>query len=92
MNRMKHALHTILPSVALVAMFGIVLPVQAQDSDLKAAKPTAIGTAIERKEAMRDLWVEHIFWIRNAVIATLANNTAAAKVADGEVLANAKRV
>jgi hypothetical protein len=89
---MRHTLHTILASVALVAVFGIVLPVQAQDSDLKAAKPTAISTAIERKEVMRDLWVEHIFWIRNVVIETLANNTAAAKVADGEVLANAKRV
>lgn len=41
---------------------------------------------------MRDLWVEHIFWIRNVVIETLANNTAAEKVADGEVIANAKRV
>ena len=65
---MRHTLHTILASVALVAVFGIVLPVQAQDSDLKAAKPTAISTAIERKEVMRDLWVEHIFWIRNVVI------------------------
>ena len=41
---------------------------------------------------MRDLWIEHIFWIRNVVIETLANNTAAAKVAEGEVIANAKRV
>ena len=89
---MKHTLQITLASAALVAMFGIVLPVQAQDSDLKAAQPTAISTAIERKEAMRDLWVEHIFWIRNVVIETVANNTAAAKVADGEVVANAKRV
>jgi hypothetical protein len=88
---MRHTLHTILASVALAAMFGIVSPVQAQDRDL-AANPTAISTAIERKEVMRDLWVEHIFWIRNVVVETLANNTAAAQVADGEVLANARRV
>lgn len=41
---------------------------------------------------MRDLWIEHIFWIRNVVLETLDNNTAAAKVAEGEVIANAKRV
>jgi hypothetical protein len=78
--------------VALAAMFGVVLPVQAQDSDHRAAKPPAISTAIEQREVMRDLWVEHVFWIRNVVIETLANNPAAAKVADGEVIANAKRV
>lgn len=89
---MKHILRATLASVALAAMFGLVLPVQAQDSDHRANKPPGISTAIERKEAMRDLWVEHIFWVRNVGIETLANNNAAAKVAEVEVIANAKRV
>lgn len=90
--KMKHTLHITLASVALAAMFGIVSPVQAHDSDHRSATPPAISTAIERKEVMRDLWIEHIFWIRNVVIETLASNSAAAKVAEGEVIANAKRV
>ncbi len=32
---------------------------------------------------MHDLWNEHIFWIRNVVLDTLANNTAAATVTEG---------
>jgi hypothetical protein len=90
--KMKYTLHTTLAFVALAALFGIIFPVQAQDSDCRATKPPAISTAIERKEVMRDLWIEHIFWIRNVVLETLANNTAAAKVAEDEVIANAKRV
>lgn len=83
---------TVLASAALVALWGTAVPVQAQDAAVRVARPAAIMTAVDRKEAMRDLWVEHIFWIRNVVLETYANNPAAAKVADGEVLANAKRV
>jgi hypothetical protein len=45
---------------------------------------------LETKMALRDLWVEHIFWIRNYVVATHAGDKAQAKVAEAEVLANAK--
>jgi hypothetical protein len=88
---MKHTLYNTLASLALAAIFGLALPVQAQDSN-RAAMPTAINTALEQKEAMRDLWIEHIFWIRIVVIETLTGNPAAAKVGEGEVIANAKRV
>jgi hypothetical protein len=40
--------------------------------------------------ALRDLWVEHIFWIRSYVLATHAGDVAQSSVAEKEVVANAK--
>jgi hypothetical protein len=51
------------------------------------ADPAAI---FETKAALRDLWVEHVFWIRSYVIAAHADDAAQRKVAEGEVIANAK--
>jgi len=44
----------------------------------------------ETKMALRDLWVEHVFWIRNYVLANSTHDEAQRKVAEAEVLANAK--
>jgi hypothetical protein len=45
---------------------------------------------LETKMALRDLWVEHIFWIRNYVLAEHAHDATQAKIAEAEVEANAK--
>ncbi len=42
--------------------------------------------------ALRDLWLGHIFWVRNVVIETLAGNAAAMATAEKEVVANAKQI
>jgi hypothetical protein len=39
---------------------------------------------------LRDLWIGHIFWIRNVSFATFDKNNAAVKAAEQEVVANAK--
>src|SRR5262249_48956986 len=39
-----------------------------------------------------DLWVGHIFWVRNVVLATIAGNAAEAKAAEGQVVANAQAI
>ncbi len=41
---------------------------------------------------MRDLWVGHVFWVRNVALATLAKNEAAANAAEQQVVANAKAI
>jgi hypothetical protein len=41
---------------------------------------------------MRDLWTEHIFWIRNVVLDNAANIAAARDAAEQEVVANAKEI
>ncbi|HEY6643214.1 hypothetical protein [Povalibacter sp.] len=40
--------------------------------------------------ALRDLWVEHVFWIRSYVLATNAGDEAQRAVAEAEVVNNAK--
>lgn len=42
--------------------------------------------------ALRDLWVGHVFWVRNVVLETVAGNTAAATAAENEAVANAKQI
>ncbi|MGH7205675.1 MAG: hypothetical protein ACREI2_05650 [Nitrospiraceae bacterium] len=55
--------------------------------------PTAEAAKIaQTKEALRDLWVGHIFWIRNVVLDNATNNPAARDAAEKEVVANAKQI
>ncbi len=53
------------------------------------APPEGSAKVVATDAVLRDLWVGHIFWVRNVVTATLAKNAAAAKVAEAEVVANA---
>jgi len=42
--------------------------------------------------ALRNLWVDHVFWVRNVSIATFNKNNAALKTADRRVVANAQLI
>jgi hypothetical protein len=44
------------------------------------------------KAALRDLWIGHVFWVRNVVIAELAGNAAAQQAAEKQVVANAQSI
>lgn len=59
-----------------------------------AAAPTVDSSqkasAQDTKMALRDLWVEHAFWIRSYVLATHAGDKAQQQIAEAEVVANAK--
>ena len=60
---------------------------------VSAASPPSSAdrvAVLETKMALRDVWVEHVFWIRSYVLATHAHDEAQSKVAEGEVLSNAK--
>ncbi len=46
----------------------------------------------ELKLALRDLWVGHIFWVRNVVLTTKYGDAAAAKVDQQQVVQNAKEI
>lgn len=61
--------------------------VAAQHAD---AAPSA--KLLATRQAMRDLWTDHIFWVRNVVIATKDKNPEARKAAEAEVVANAKTI
>jgi hypothetical protein len=51
-----------------------------------SVKTAEVGTAL------RDLWVGHIFWVRNVVVATLADNPTAVAASEEQVVANAQAI
>lgn len=56
------------------------------------AQSPAVVKVAETGAALRDLWVGHIFWVRNVVVGTFAGNNQAAAAAEKEVVANAKQI
>jgi hypothetical protein len=62
-----------------------------------AAEPAKKSESISVKQAatraaIRDLWVGHIFWVREVVVRTAAKDTAGASAAEQQVVANAKQI
>jgi hypothetical protein len=48
--------------------------------------------AIELQEALRDLWVDHIFWVRTVVLTSKYGDAEATKVAEANAVQNAKAI
>ena len=44
------------------------------------------------KAALRDLWIGHVFWVRNVVVAGLAGDAAAQRTAEKQVVGNAQSI
>jgi len=57
-----------------------------------AAPASADSAALTTRLALRDLWVEHIFRIRNYAIANQAANKQQAKVAANQVVDNSTKI
>lgn len=76
---------------AFALFLGLGTPALA-DQTTKPEGPTHSATLDATKAALRDLWVEHVFWIRNYVVANEAGDAEALEVAETEVVANAKAI
>jgi hypothetical protein len=83
--------HRIAPVLAVVALLVATVPACAQHEHTASAQASTTKVA-ETGAALRDLWVGHVFWVRNVVVATLDGNQAAATAAEKEVVANAKQI
>lgn len=57
-----------------------------------AATATPGSKLADTKAALRDLWLGHVFWVRNVVEARLAGDADRARTAEHEVVANAKAI
>jgi hypothetical protein len=68
----------------LMAFFAVPALAEAQ------AKATA--DPLETRLAVRDLWVGHIFWVRNVVTARFEKDAKAEAAAEKQVVANAKSI
>jgi hypothetical protein len=79
---------------AIMAAFSIpAVPALAQHSGhLVVAQAPAAAKVAETGAAMRDLWLGHVFWVRNVVVETFAGNKKAAAAAEQQVVANAKQI
>jgi len=76
----------------LVVLCALAAPAFAQHAAHAIAQAPAPTKATDTEAALRDLWVGHIFWVRNVVVDTLAGNKSAATAAEQEVVANAKQI
>lgn len=101
---LKHPTHTVstwagflvrfvMPASIVAAFLATAAPVFAQHpGHVAVAQAPAAAKLTEAAAAQRDLWVGHIFWVRNVVTDTLAGNKKAAAAAEKQVVANAKAI
>ena len=79
-------------SVLLTAVFVLSLPALAPAAPTPAVEACVPGKVAATQSALRDLWIGHVFWVRNVVDARFADNTGAAKTAEQQVVANARAI
>jgi hypothetical protein len=88
---MKRPTQTLLAISTLALSLGAAMPASAHQGDQHAM--TALSSKADQTDAaLRDLWIGHVFWVRNVVAETLAGNSAAAAAAEKEVVGNAKQI
>jgi hypothetical protein len=80
-------------AAAIVPLSGAAI---AHDKHLtkvsSVAEKTRNQKTIQTAESLRELWLGHIFWVRNVSIAAIDRNDLAAKVAEQQAVANAKAI
>lgn len=92
---MKPTIRTTLTYSALALILAVAVPANAEPAASQKAEPVVAVAPMKISEtdaALRDLWAGHVFWVRNVVIATIAQNKEAATAAENEVVANAKQI
>ncbi len=75
--------------LALMVLILAVPPFTFAQGKKPAAKPPS---RVELQLALRDLWVGHIFWVRNVVLTTKYGDKDATKIAEEQVVQNAKDI
>ena len=77
----------------LAAALALALPGLASAHDAPAEEAaTSTATYAATQDALRDLWIGHVFWVRAVVDARFEGNEAAAKAAEQQVVANAQAI
>jgi hypothetical protein len=89
----------ILPFIALVVLIPLAAKGAQQsgnnssrDAASNAPAASSANKEVATRLALRQLWLDHIFWVRAAVVATHDKNTAARDVAEAQAVANAKAI
>jgi hypothetical protein len=78
---------------AFALSLAVLLPVAASADQMAMSEPPSSSQKVVAADAaIRGLWHDHIFWVRNVVVATLDKHPAAAKAAEAQVVANAHAI
>lgn len=80
---------TTLPALLAAAALAMAGPAPASAAQPASAVPPTVAAT---QAALRDLWLGHVFWVRNVVDARLEGNAAEAKSAEEQVVANARAI
>jgi len=90
---MKRFEQSLLAAAILAAFLAPAAPALAQHAGhAVVAQAPATAKVAETSAALRDLWLGHVFWVRNVAVDTFAGNKAAAAAAENQVVANAKQI
>ena len=75
-----------------LVLFSSVAPEQHIAPALKqsAAIPAPVADATELRLALRDLWTNHVFWVRTYVLAVHHDDAAASEAAEAKAVENAR--
>jgi hypothetical protein len=76
---------------AFALSLAVLLPAAASADDM-SMPPSDSAKIVATDAAIRGLWHDHIFWVRNVVVATLGKRPAEAKAAEAQVVANAHAI
>ncbi|MFG5861911.1 hypothetical protein [Metapseudomonas sp. CR1201] len=78
-------------TLALLLLVTLAQPLWTQAAE-EPAQVSGDSPALTTRLALRDLWVEHIFWTRNYAFANQQHQKKEAEAAATEVVANAKSI
>jgi hypothetical protein len=90
---MKKVMLILLSMAIAVMVEGVAPAFSAEYSKVDVKKQAAAVIKLaDLKAGLRDLWLGHIFWVRNVAEATRHGDSEAARVAEGEAVENAKAI
>jgi hypothetical protein len=84
---LKHICKTVMVVSAMVLM--AAAPSFAHEKGMTVKESTK---SVELREALRDLWGGHVFWVRNVALTTRLGDDNGAKVAEENVVKNARAI
>jgi len=77
---------------AICTALALSAPLFAAEPQHVHAAPAVPNKAAATQDALRDLWLGHVFWVRNVATNTFAGDTTAASAAEKQVVANAEAI
>ncbi len=79
----------------LAAALAVGVPAAAAHTNSTASQksPSVVSAKLaDTRAALRDLWIGHVFWVRNVVDARFESDAVATDAAERQVVANAKAI